>query len=124
MNSLLVIHPYKQDGIWMFDDPRVGLDQEPFVAGADVILDHLVEGIPNAESGVTIFFSANPFPGSQHEFEWRREETGGNWYYSSEYELEGWLCPALFHYFESAPARLYVRVKPHQQGRDKEPALL
>jgi hypothetical protein len=111
MNSLLVIRPYKQHGVWMFDDPRAGLVQEPFVAGADVILDYLTKEIPNAESGVTIFFSAEPFPGSQHEFHWRREEVGGNWYYSPEYDLEGWLCPALFKYFENAPARLFVHVK-------------
>ena len=112
MNALLVIHPYKVSGVWVFDDPRVGLVQEPFVAGADVTLDRMVEGIPNAESGVTIFFSAAPFPGSQHEFHWRREESGGNWYYSPKYDLEGWLCPALFKYFENAPDRLYAQVKP------------
>ena len=112
MNALLVIHPYKYHGTWVFDDPNVGLVQEPFVAGADVILDRMVEGILNAESGVTIFFSASPFPGSQHEFHWRREESGGNWYYSPQYELEGWLCPALFKYFDKAPQRLYAQVKP------------
>ncbi len=118
MNSLLVTHPYKQRGIWMFDGARVGLEREPFVAGADVILDLMVEGIPDAEKGVTICFSATLFPGYQHEFEWRREGappegwSGGNWYYSKEYELEGWLCPALFKYFERLPERLYVQVKP------------
>jgi len=112
MNSLLVIHPYKSQGVWVFDDPRVGLVQEPFVAGADVILDRMVEGIPEAESGVTVFFSAIPFPGSRHEFVWRREDSSGNWYYSPEYDQEGWLCPALFKYFDETPERLYVQVKP------------
>ena len=41
-----------------------------------------------------------------------RFESGGNWYYSPEYDAEGWLCPALFKYFEWAPERLYVQVKP------------
>jgi hypothetical protein len=112
MNSILVIHPYKVGGVWVFDDPRVGLVQEPFVAGADVILDRMVEGIPDAESGVTVFFSAGPFPGSQHEFHWRREESGGDWYYSPKFDLEGWLCPALFKYFDEAPQCLYAQVKP------------
>jgi hypothetical protein len=66
MNSILVIHPYKSDGVWMFDDPSVGLQREPFVAGADLIIDRMVEGIPNAEDGVTMFFSASQFPGRQH----------------------------------------------------------
>jgi hypothetical protein len=111
MNSILVIHPYKDQGVWVFDDSQVGLVKEPFVAGADVILDRAVEGIPDAQSGVTILFSARPFPGSQLEFQWRREESGGNWYYSPAFDLEGWLCPALFHYFETAPERLYIQVK-------------
>ncbi|HEX2475791.1 MAG TPA: DUF6717 family protein [Lacipirellulaceae bacterium] len=112
MNSLIVIHPYKAHGDWVFDDPNVGLVQEPFVSGADVILDRMVEGIPNAAAGVSIIFSASPFPGSQHEFQWRREDSGGNWYYSSQFDLEGWLCPALFKYFERAPNKLYAQVKP------------
>ena len=48
MNSILVIHPYKSEGMWVFDDARVGLVREPFVAGADTIIDRMVEGIPNA----------------------------------------------------------------------------
>ncbi len=111
MNSLLVIHPYKEDGVWMFDDPRARLVREPFVSGADVIIDRMVAHIPKAEAGVTIYFAATLFPGFQHEFAWRREEYGGNWYYSSEYDREGWLCPALFKYFEQAPQRLFVQVK-------------
>ena len=112
MNSILVIHPYKYEGLWVFDDARVGLVQEPFVSGADTIIDKMVADIPNAANGVTILFSANPFPGSQFEFIWRREEMGGNWYFSSQHEMEGWLCPALFRYFESAPRHIYAQVKP------------
>jgi hypothetical protein len=111
MNSLSVIHPYKENGVWMFDDKQAGLHREPFVAGADTIIDRIVAGIPNAEQGVTIIFSGSPFPGSQHEFQRVREETGGNWYHSPEYKMGGWLCPALFKYFETAPERLFVQVK-------------
>jgi hypothetical protein len=111
MNSLMAIHPYKREGVWVFDDPAVDLVAEPFVAGADVLIDKMVEHIPNAKAGVTLVFSANPFPGYQHEFERRREEYGGNWYWSPEYRMEGWLCPALFKYFAEAPAKLYVQVK-------------
>ncbi len=41
MNVLSIIHPYKHNGTWVFDDERVGLDKEPFVSGADVIIDRL-----------------------------------------------------------------------------------
>jgi hypothetical protein len=111
VNAILVIHPYKYEGLWVFDDPKVGLVQEPFVAGADTMIDRMVEGIPDADDGVTMLFSARPFPGCQHEFFWRREEHGGNWYASAEFGLEGWLCPALFKYFEQAPERIFVQVK-------------
>ena len=112
MNSILVIHPYKQDGMWVFDDPAVGLVREPFVSGADVIIDRMVEGIPDAQRGVTLLFSSGPFPGYQREFNRQREEYSGNWYASQEFGIEGWLCPALFKYFEHAPDRLFVQVKP------------
>jgi hypothetical protein len=110
MNSIVAIHPYRHEGLWVFDDPRAGLVQEPFVSGADVILDRMLEGIPDAASGVTLLFSPTPFPGSRFEFQWRREESGGNWYYSPQFDLEGWLCPALFKYFDAAPVRIYAQV--------------
>jgi hypothetical protein len=111
MNSILAIHPYKTEGLWVFDDNRVGLSQEPFVSGADEIIEELSRDIPDAKNGFTILFSAHPFPGAQFEFTWRREESGGNWYYSPEADAEGWLCPALFKYFDSAPEKLYAQFK-------------
>lgn len=111
MNSIMVIHPYRFEGMWVFDDAAVGLRQEPFVSGADTILDQMVRAIPDAEAGFALLFSAQPFPGFQLEFEWQRSEMGGNWYSSTALGAEGWLCPALFKYFESAPARLYVQAR-------------
>ena len=111
-NSILAIHPYKVSGLWVFDDERVGLVQEPFVSGADVIIDRMVEKIPDADSGFTLLFSADPFPGFQARLEWQRGEFGGNWYLHEESGLSGWLCPALFKYFEEAPKQLFARFEP------------
>jgi hypothetical protein len=111
MNAINVIAPYKHHGMWVFDDPRVGLVQEPFVAGADTMIDRVVDDIPNAEQGFTLIFSASPFPGHQHRLDWQRGDTEGNWYYSEELKSEGWLCPALLLYFNEAPKHLYVQVK-------------
>ena len=111
MNAIIAIHPYRFEGLWVFDDSKVGLVQEPFVAGADTIIDSMVADIPNAKNGFTLLFSANPFPGHQAVFEWRWEETDGNWYYSSDLEAEGWLCPALLKYFEAAPQRIFAQFK-------------
>jgi Uma2 family endonuclease len=107
----MVIHPYKYENMWVFDDENVGLLQEPFVAGADTIIEQMVAQIPNAELGFSLLFSADPFPGYQAKFEWRREEYSGNWYYTSELDQEGWLCPALFKYFDKAPKEFYAQFK-------------
>ena len=95
MNALLVIAPYKYQGTWVFDDPAVGLSREPFIAGIDTMIDKAVGDIPNAEKGFRAIFSASSFPGADWKLEWRREESGGNWYYSDRFKMEGWLCPAL-----------------------------
>jgi hypothetical protein len=39
MNAINVIWPYKHHGMWVFDDARVALVQEPFVSGADTFED-------------------------------------------------------------------------------------
>jgi hypothetical protein len=111
MNQINVIAPYKHLGMWVFDDPRVGLIQEPFVSGADTMIDRAVAHIPGAEDGFIMIFSTSPFPGHQFQLEWRRGDGSGNWYYSRELDLEGWLCPALFRYFVEAPRNIYVQVK-------------
>lgn len=111
MNAICIIHPYKYLGTWVFDDPGVGLLKEPFVSGADTIIDRLSAGIPAAEAGFTLLFSSNPFPGSSFQLEWRREDCGGHWYYNPDSDLEGWLCPAMFKYFEEAPGKIYLQFK-------------
>ena len=112
MNSLMVISPYKHHGMWVFDDPAVGLNKEPFIAGIDTMIDKLTADIPNAQQGFRAVFSASAFPGYETKLDWRREESGGNWYYSDKYKMEGWLCPALFKYFPTAPREIYVRAEP------------
>jgi hypothetical protein len=55
-NTLWVIHPYRDWGTWVFDDPRVGLRREPFVAGIPEMMDKLVRDIPNADKASDCFF--------------------------------------------------------------------
>ena len=109
---MMVIFPYKYEGCWVFDDESVGLLQEPFVLGIDTMIDLLTADIPDAERGFKVLFSAAKFPGYTLRLEWKREDSGGNWYYSPDYQMEGWLCPALFKYFEEAPKEIYVRAEP------------
>jgi hypothetical protein len=112
MNQINVIAPYRYLGMWVFDDPRVGLSAEPFVGGADTMIDRVTSHLPDAASGFVLVFSGEPFPDSQFRLEWRREEGSGNVYYSPELDAEGWLCPALFRYFSERPKELFVQVKP------------
>jgi hypothetical protein len=63
MNAINVIAPYKHLGMWVFDDARVGLVQEPFIAGADTLIDRATADIPDAERGFTLISSAVAFPG-------------------------------------------------------------
>jgi hypothetical protein len=118
-NAIFVIKPFKWNGMWVFDDERVGLDKEPFVAGADTMIDTAVQlkGLQNAEAGFLMVFSAGPFPAADFELEWLREEAGGNVYrgrFQVEGEMrdmEGWLCPALNLYYPVAPKKLWVQVR-------------
>jgi len=70
------------------------------------MIDRVVADIPNAEHGFTLIFAASPFP-------------GGNWYRSADLDMEGWLCPALFRYFDQATlcagkgARRLILVRNH-----------
>ena len=108
MNSLFVIAPYKYEGMWVFDDPAVGLSKEPFIAGIDMMIDKVVAGILTADKGFCAVFSAASFPGADFKLEWRREESGGNWYYSDKFKTEGWLCPALLKYFPRRNKKRHV----------------
>jgi hypothetical protein len=110
-NSIFVIKPYKWEGLWVFDDPAVGLVREPFVGGADTMIDVATGHIPQADKGFLAVFSAGPFPDAQIVLEWVREEGGGNVYRWAEKDMEGWLCPALFKYFEQTPKKLYIQIK-------------
>lgn len=112
-NQIMAIAPYWLDrlGTWVFDDPIVGLSQEPFVSGVPEMIDLLVRDILDARSGFRLLFSAAPFPGYQKRFVWQREEFGGNWYACDDPPMEGWLCPALFRYFDAAPPEVFVKAE-------------
>jgi hypothetical protein len=111
-NAIQVIQPYRHAGTWVFDDATKGLDKEPFVCGVPEIIDAVVREIPDAAKGFRLLFSSRPFPGCSIKLVWRREEIGGNWYWSEQHQREGWLCPALFKYFATAPTEIYAKAEP------------
>ena len=111
-NFLMVIQPYWYEGTWVFDDASKGLDKEPFVQGIPEMMDVLVKDIPNGRAGFVLLFSSQPFAGYQVELTLVREEYGGHWYKPKGYDVEGWLCPALFKYFDAPPESLYIKAEP------------
>jgi hypothetical protein len=110
-NQIMVIKPYRWEGMWVFDDERVGLHREPFVAGADTLIDVAVEqkGLKDAHQGFLLLFSGDPFPGAEMELTWLRSQSGGDVYQWNE--MEGWLCPALLKYFRTPPEKIYAMFK-------------
>lgn len=112
-NQILAIAPYWLDtvGTWVFDDGAVDLVKEPFVSGVPEMIDDLVSDISDARQGFRLLFSASPFPGFQRKLTRLREEFGGWWYMRDKPLAEGWLCPALFRYFDEAPEEIYVKAE-------------
>lgn len=113
-NSIQILNTYNFHGSWVFDDEATGLYREAFVAGIDTMIDTMVEDIPDAKSGFRLLFSTSPFPGHQLKLDLVSTEAGGSWYYCQSLGYKGWLCPALFRYFSSAPATLFAQALPRK----------
>ena len=79
------------------------------------LINLIIGDIPDARNGFTMYFSASPFPGFQKKIDWVREDSGGNWYRMDDPQVEGWLCPALFKYFNRAPDSLYVMAEDRNE---------
>lgn len=136
--SQLTLYPYVYDGsdTWVFDDERTGLKEEAFVLGMSEMIFRMVEAksIENAPGGIAITFSGEEFAGYDARLDWVRSDdeqvvpgrdgsasrTAGNWYAGevAGERMEGWLCPALGLYFQTAPRAIYVRVGPLPEGID------
>ena len=111
-NAIMIIAPYKHQGTWVFDDRSAGLVQEPFVAGVPEMIDVIVKDIPDADQGFRLLFSSKPFPDYQKKLVWLRGDRGLNYYRFADSDMEGWICPAMFKYYEQAPPELYVKAEP------------
>ena len=110
-NKIFVIHPYKHNNTWVFDDNELNVKCEPFIAGTSEMINLLVENITNADNGFKLLFSTQPFPEYQAELNWIRQEYEGNWYIWQSKDLEGWLCPALLFYFSEVPKQIFCKAE-------------
>lgn len=119
MNSIYAIHPYLWNGLWVFDDKVHGLDREPFVAGANTVIDMATAHIPDAKDGFNLLFSSSPFPPMTADsqvivlklVEESNDRTGST-YVCEQFDLQAWLCPALYRYYDKAPEYIYAQFLP------------
>ncbi len=111
MNAIMTLFPYKYHGVWVFDDETKNLEREAFVSGMTEIIDRLVDETlkTNVDDGFVLHFASVPFPGYNFKLIRTHEEHNGNWYKCVDNHMEGWLCPALFEYFDNAPEELHVK---------------
>jgi hypothetical protein len=113
------IRPYRLHNQWVFDSDRHGLIEEAFVCGMTEIIDEVlhdndIDPDTVADKGFRLTFSAKPWPESTHCLKWDREEYDGNVYYATlndGEQMQGWLCPALFRFFEDAPKEIHCSVE-------------
>lgn len=107
-NSIFSISVYRHQGLWVFDDERVGLVKEPFVSGADTLIDELAKGAER----ITIIFSAIGFPGNKLYIDTTKEHAiSGTNYECKSMNHKLWLCPALNLYYPVLPDRIYIDYK-------------
>jgi hypothetical protein len=109
MNQLMTLEVYKFGKMWAFDDEARGLLREPFIAGMDKILDAIAKKLKARRISVT--FSGSKFPGFNYTLNKAASESGGVWYICEELGMKGWLCPAMFKYFTTAPGRIYIKAE-------------
>jgi len=109
MNSIFAINPYKWKGMWVFDDPSVQLKKEPFVQGADTLLDILT----NNGNECVLLFSTIDVPGFEHTINKTGNLSGGTTYNykTDKINHDLWLCPALLKYYNNPPEKIHFKVK-------------
>ena len=109
-NSVFVIYPVRSSmGVWSFTDDDVGLKNEPFVGMINVYMDYMTKDIVNAEKGFPLYFSKIKLPNTKMTLHKVSGDEFGTYYKFEELDMaEGWLCPALFKYFDVAPDTFYI----------------
>ena len=122
-NSIMIISPYQLivggRRTWCFDDELAGLKREPFVAGMSEMIDMALisknkqasDIDESTKNGFTLMFSSKPFVGYDFSIDFIESEFEGSWYEWKDKNMKGWLCPALFKYFDKAPEEIFIKIE-------------
>jgi len=120
MNTINFIYAYVHKGAWVFDDESRELDKEPFVAGADLLMDAMagIDGKRKDGQTVAFYFAETPIPDWDVQLRIKGKDGHDGTFYMVDFpELnkndEGpiWLCPALLKFFDESPENIYVKIK-------------
>jgi len=111
-NSIFRVLARYVNGVWVFDDSKFEIREQPFVFGSDLILEKMVAGVGEELDRVNVLFSSIPFPGSEYCLEFVREETEGFVYRWEDEKLQGWMSPSLQNYFPDPPPKIFLQLLP------------
>lgn len=121
-NSIFTIQPYQYNGFWVFDDEKKGIIKEPFVAGADQLLD-IIHNV--AKASFSLAFSKSFIPKHSYILKNPQSTYGNGTYYdayitgSKHPLMKIWLCGVLLKYFDERPEQIYVyaqKIKEQDNG--------
>ncbi len=106
-NAIKLIEAYLWNGIYVFDEPSLGVTKEAFVGGSTELIGKLCGN----KERVILIFSDSPFPDYTVSTDFVKQDEGGTTYHCKKLDHTHWLCNVLMMYFEEAPKTIYVQVK-------------
>ena len=110
-NSLYIIQPYRDLGTWLFDDESRNIIREPFVLGVPQMIDMYLEQKGIQANKFTLIFSNKDIPNADAKLIKERDLNEGAWYSLVGTDKEGWICPAILKYYETAPDKLSIIIQ-------------
>ncbi len=109
LNTYYHIRPYQSNGLWFFDDPKVGLIKEGLTDGVPEVLVGACLKCGIDPSGFLLRFSPDDL------FEFHLKLSGrlrnGHLYLWLEGDINCWFCPALLRYFNSPPENISFNIR-------------
>ena len=60
-NSIYRVVVRAVDGLWVYDDSKFGVREQPLVFGMDLILERMIEQVEGVEGRLNLVFSSIPF---------------------------------------------------------------
>ena len=107
---MMTLTIYKNNGVWMFDDPEKGIEKEPFVDGFSELIDFVLKEFnlfQGSHRGIDIEFSLNRDRPEMIKIE-KIQNLDDDWASYKYKNMIGSLCPVTLKYFGKHPDSFYV----------------